>query len=242
MGVLESAKVYGDQIRESANDGSDFSNAVTDYRILFVGEDGLFHLKDSAGTVTTPTGMADPMTTRGDIIYRNASNVTDRLALPLAGQVIGRSGSDLAAVYPPGYQVDYVQITSSVNISGTAETSGGATTVITGTSQSYAAGDYWVEFYANQAYPVAVSGAYLVIHLWDGTTEIGDIAVIQNVNTGGATAPLNVPVFTRNKITLTAATHQLIIRAHVTNANGVIQAGAGGSATRMPSYIRVVTA
>jgi hypothetical protein len=39
-------------VRESANDGSDFSNPSADYRVLFVGEDGDLHLKDSAGTVT----------------------------------------------------------------------------------------------------------------------------------------------------------------------------------------------
>src|SRR6187551_3470225 len=39
-------------IRESANDGSDFTNPGADYRRLFLGEDGQLHVKDSAGTVT----------------------------------------------------------------------------------------------------------------------------------------------------------------------------------------------
>lgn len=39
-------------IRESADDGSDFSNPTADYRRLFLGEDGDLHLKDSSGTVT----------------------------------------------------------------------------------------------------------------------------------------------------------------------------------------------
>lgn len=56
MGALESntSLIYGIHIRESANDGSDFSNAAADYRVAFLGEDGYWHLKDSAGTVTTP--------------------------------------------------------------------------------------------------------------------------------------------------------------------------------------------
>lgn len=58
MPALEAATIYGVQIRESADDGSDFSNAAADYRILFVGEDGSIKLKDSAGTVTTPGGGA----------------------------------------------------------------------------------------------------------------------------------------------------------------------------------------
>jgi hypothetical protein len=100
MPTLEAANIYGVQIRESANDGSDFSNAVTDYRILFVGEDGLFHLKDSSGSVTTPTGMADPMTTRGDIIVRNAANATARLAVGAANTVLRSDGTDVAYALP----------------------------------------------------------------------------------------------------------------------------------------------
>lgn len=43
---------FGMTIRESANDGSDFTNPDADYRRLFLGEDGQLHVKDSAGTVT----------------------------------------------------------------------------------------------------------------------------------------------------------------------------------------------
>ena len=48
------AELFGVTIRESANDGSDFTNPSADYRRLFLGEDGLLHVKDSAGTVTNP--------------------------------------------------------------------------------------------------------------------------------------------------------------------------------------------
>lgn len=40
--------------------------------------------------------MADPMTTRGDIIYRNASNATARLAVGAAGRVFASDGTDPA--------------------------------------------------------------------------------------------------------------------------------------------------
>lgn len=39
--------------------------------------------------------MQDPMTTRGDIIYRNLSNVTDRLAIGLDGYVLTSNGTDV---------------------------------------------------------------------------------------------------------------------------------------------------
>jgi hypothetical protein len=64
-GKFSEALLYGMTIRESANDGSDFSNPAADYRRMFVGEDGLFHLKDSAGTVTTPGVAAGAITSSG---------------------------------------------------------------------------------------------------------------------------------------------------------------------------------
>ena len=54
MAGPESEHIYGVQLRESADDGSDFSSADADYRIVFLGEDGFLHAKDSSGTVTDP--------------------------------------------------------------------------------------------------------------------------------------------------------------------------------------------
>lgn len=54
MGQFSLAELFGMTIRESANDGSDFTNPSADYRRLFLGEDGLLHVKDSSGTVTNP--------------------------------------------------------------------------------------------------------------------------------------------------------------------------------------------
>lgn len=58
MGVLEGASIYGIQLRESATDGSDFGSAASDYRILFLGEDGQLHVKDASGTVSDIGGSA----------------------------------------------------------------------------------------------------------------------------------------------------------------------------------------
>lgn len=40
------------------------------------------------------TGLADPMTTRGDLIYRNASNTTDRLGVGGGGTQLTSNGTD----------------------------------------------------------------------------------------------------------------------------------------------------
>lgn len=64
MGALETntTLIYGVHIRESANDGSDFTNAAADYRILFLGEDGALHVKDSGGSVTDIGGSSGGIT------------------------------------------------------------------------------------------------------------------------------------------------------------------------------------
>lgn len=56
-------------LRESADDGSDFSNPSADYRVIFLGEDGQLHARDSAGTVTDLGGAGVPDgTDPGDLL------------------------------------------------------------------------------------------------------------------------------------------------------------------------------
>jgi len=76
--------------------------------------DGLLKLKDDAGTVTAVagTGLSDPMTTRGDIIVRNASNVTARLAVGSSGKVLSSDGTDVSWQTPSAGGTDpwFIQI------------------------------------------------------------------------------------------------------------------------------------
>jgi hypothetical protein len=77
MGLIHESKTYGFYIRESANDGSDFSNPVADYRIVFLGEDGEWHSRDSAGTIAGFAGAGIASTivaAKGDIIGASAND------------------------------------------------------------------------------------------------------------------------------------------------------------------------
>jgi hypothetical protein len=49
-----------------------------------------------SGTAAWSTIMSDPMTTRGDIIDRNASNVTARLGIGAAGKILSSDGTDVS--------------------------------------------------------------------------------------------------------------------------------------------------
>lgn len=92
MAGPESEHIYGVQLRESANDGSDFSNADADYRVLFLGEDGSLHVKDSSGTVTEPFSSAGiPATTfdaKGDLIAASAADTAAKLTVGANGTLL----------------------------------------------------------------------------------------------------------------------------------------------------------
>lgn len=76
-GVFSTAKLNAMTIRESANDGSDFTNPDADYRRLFLGEDGLLHLKDSAGAVTDVGAGAASGAFVGWKVYKTTQSITN---------------------------------------------------------------------------------------------------------------------------------------------------------------------
>lgn len=96
MGALETntTLIYGVHLRESANDGSDFTSAATDYRIVFLGEDGQLHAKDSAGTVTDIGGASGSVATdaiwdaAGDLAVGSGANTAAKLSKGTALQVL----------------------------------------------------------------------------------------------------------------------------------------------------------
>lgn len=93
MGAPENEHIFGVQIRESANDGSDFSNADSDYLIAFLGEDKLWHVKDSAGTVTDPfdSGGGAPDDAQYVTYASNGSLSAERVVeTPATGGIIAK--------------------------------------------------------------------------------------------------------------------------------------------------------
>jgi hypothetical protein len=101
MTAIENEHAYGLHIRESATDGSDFANADADYRRLFLGEDGLLHLKDSAGTVTDIAASGNVATdaiwdAAGDLAVGSGANTAARLAIGAAGGALSRVNGAVA--------------------------------------------------------------------------------------------------------------------------------------------------
>lgn len=138
-----------------------------------------------------------------------------------------------------GRELDYVEITGNVTITGTAE--GSETTCITGTSQAYTADPIIIEVFSPRCDVNAASaGQALIVVLYDGATILGRIETIIPDSTGashgrGFTA--------RRKLTPTAATHQYIVKAYKTSTNACLfGAGAGGTGANVPAYLRITRA
>lgn len=51
---------------------------------------------DGSALLNLPSGFSDPMTTRGDIIIRDSSNITNRLPVGTVGQILKSDGTDIA--------------------------------------------------------------------------------------------------------------------------------------------------
>jgi hypothetical protein len=102
MGAIEDHNIYGLTVRESATDGSDFTNPGADYRRLFLGEDGQLHVKDSAGAVTDIGSGSGNVATdaiwdaAGDIAVGTGANTGARVALGAAGGAVSRINGAVA--------------------------------------------------------------------------------------------------------------------------------------------------
>lgn len=144
MGQFSLENLFGMTIRESANDGSDFTNPDADYRRLFLGEDGLLHLKDSSGTVTdigSGSGIAATIfDAKGDLIAASAADTAARLAAGANGTVLTAASGETTGLKwaGPGSYENY--ITASVTVVN-------ADTWYAGPAVTPTAGDYLVIYH-----------------------------------------------------------------------------------------------
>ncbi len=160
----------------------------------------------------------------------------------LAAAVSGASKS-IRADHMPGFQLDYVEITSNVVLSATTDGNSQGTAVIDGNSVTYDGSTVIViEFYvARFGVNVATNTHSGYINLYDGTTDLGRIAQYLPGTTG---LTCSIPILARRKLTPSAAAHTYHIRGWK-DASGdtvTVVAGAGGASTVMPAYMRITVA
>lgn len=197
---------------------------------------------DSSGTdvqYSTTTLATDTLwAAQGDIVVATGNDAAAVLTKGAAGTVPTAGASTLAYAYPPGYQLDYVAVSSGdITVTGTAE--GTETTIVTGTSQAYAAEAILIEFFSPRVTLTPdAAGRAVVFDLYDGATILGRIATWIPTFVSGVSA--STPIIGKYQLTPTAATHQYIVKAwdNSTN-NSTVGAGGGGTGANVAAYLKV---
>ncbi len=154
-----------------------------------------------------------------------------------AGQApIATSSSAGAWAYPPGYELDYAQITTSFTVTATSDAT--ATAAITGAAITYD-GATRVRVEAFAPYCDITAAQAIVLNLYDGNTDIGRLALLNDpdgANNG------NSPIYAQRFLTPSNAAHTYSIRAWKTGGTVSLVAGAGGVATPSPAFLRITKA
>lgn len=164
------------------------------------------------------------------------SNVlaVSNLVAGTAGQVLQGTGPSYAL--PPGYEINYTQTTSTVNVVSTTEATG--TTLLSPGAITFDGAPVLVHFFCPTVQlDTASAGDVMVISMFEGGTQIGRLAVVK---TPSVTSAMQNPVSGFYRFTPTAAAHTYTITAAVSSTTSTPScgAGAGGTATNLPMFVR----
>ncbi len=133
----------------------------------------------------------------------------------------------------PGAEIGYDQITGTVAVTGTS--SAGATTIITCVAHQFDGSAVLCEFYG-VCVPDAVTGDFMAVCLFEGSTNIGDLVFLRRAQT---TTTDYHTVTGSYRFTPSAGMHSYLIKAYCSANNaGSVQAGAAGSDILVPCYVR----
>jgi hypothetical protein len=144
----------------------------------------------------------------------------------------------IAAGFLPGFELDYVQITSPVTISAT--TAATANTCITGNPVTYDGSTrICIEAFAPYVVTGVTTLSTIEIVLYDGSTELGSLG--WHGRADGTRTHISTHL-SRRFLTPSAASHTYSIRAWRSASNGTFHAGAGGTSAFFPAYIRITKA
>ncbi len=90
-----------------------------------------------------------------------------------------------------------------------------------------------IEFFSPRVDTAAAASSFVVLNLWDGSTDLGRIALVGN---GAVTAEsVSAPVYVASFLTPARGTHTYKVRAWRITGNGAVY----GGAPNLPGYIRV---
>lgn len=184
------------------------------------------------------------------LLFRNGLLQDQGLDYTLSGDTVTftlppETGSVLLAGLPSSGgsssgEILYTQITSTVNITGT--TSAGATAVLSPGAITFDGSLVIMSVFCPFIRcDTAAIGDLFRVSIFEGSTEIGQLGRIRLSETGGTHGG---EFFAQYRFAPTAGSHTYEIRCYVTSTSGTPQfgAGAGGTDTPLPAFVRFVFA
>lgn len=210
--------------------------------VLYAATDGTLHyLNDAATDLEIGSGGGGDVATdaiwdaAGDLAVGSGADTAAKLTLGATGTVPESNGSALAYAYPPGYEFDYTEFTSAVNLTATSAAT--ADTIVTaGAFAGDGTTSIVVEFFCvSLDTSGSASPNWITVVLYDGGSSIGTIGIAFIA----ATTAVRMPAAFKRKLTPSAASHTYSIRAYVNGGTGSAAAGAGGSGNNVPGFVRV---
>lgn len=170
----------------------------------------------------------------GDLIYASGASTAARLGIGSAGQILEVVGGIPSWVTPPGTELNYSQIVSTVNVASTTEATG--TTIISPGAITFDGAPVLVEFFSPIVKLPAVAASFVVVSLFEGATQIGELADMENA----AAAVAGYSMTGRLRFTPTAGAHTYTVTAFATSTTGTpsVGAGPGGTGLLVPAFVR----
>lgn len=221
------------------------SPSASDFHLYFDSSDHLLKFKNSAGSITTlATGSGSVATdtiwdAAGDLVQGTGADAAAKLSAGTAGYFLKAGGAATANAWA-ARELDYVPITTGVNITATTEAT--ATTIVTGSAVSYDGSTIvMIEFFSPEATPNASDNSFIRFVLYDGSSSIGYFGISFNPKLAGGSS-IRMPVKLERRLTPSNASHTYSVRAYVDTGTGTVAAGAGGTATYVPAFIRITRA
>lgn len=190
---------------------------------------------DQTGGLFVCTAAGSPGTWAASSGSLSGVTVTGTAA---SGQVpVASSSSAGAWAYPPGFEINYTQITSPANITDTAEST--ATALISPGAITFDGTAVICEFFGVVFMDTAAVGDLIVITLFEGATQITRLAAARADQT--TNQDLHT-IYAAYRFTPTAASHTYKLCAFTASTTGTpkINAGAAGTNGYPPAFVRFV--